>query len=67
MEKNYVLLDTEVSERCLCGALMCELNKHLEKNECNKYYADIEFNRNKKALNSYLMTTIFLIIFCRIL
>lgn len=67
MERNYVLLDTELSERCLCGALMCELNKQLEKNACKNYYADIEFNRNKKALNSYLMTTIFLIIFYRIL
>lgn len=27
MEKNYVLLDRDLSERCLCGALMCELNK----------------------------------------
>lgn len=50
MGKNYVLLDTEISERCLCGALMCELNKHLEKNECKNYYADIEFNRNKKSI-----------------
>ena len=29
---------------------MCELNKHLEKNECNNYYADIVFNRNKKSI-----------------
>lgn len=50
LEKNYVLLDGELSERCLCGALMCELNKQLEKNGCNKYYADIEFNRNKKSI-----------------
>ena len=35
----------ELSERCLCGALMHELNKQLEKNSCNNYYADIEFNR----------------------
>lgn len=48
MEKSYVLLDEEVSERCLCGALMHELNKQLEKNDCNNYYADIEFNRKKK-------------------
>ena len=24
MEKNYVLLDRDLSERCLCGALMCK-------------------------------------------
>lgn len=35
IEKDYVLLDEEVSERCLCGALMHELNKQLEKNDCN--------------------------------
>ena len=50
MEKSYVLLDEEVFERCLCGALMHELNKQLEKNACNNYYADIEFNRNKKRV-----------------
>mgnify|MGYP000002024759 CR=1 FL=1 len=50
IEKDYVLLDEEVSERCLCGALMHELNKQLEKNDCNNYYADIEFNRNKKRI-----------------
>lgn len=50
MERNYLLLDTELSERCLCGALMCELNKQLEKNACKNYYADIEFNRNKKSI-----------------
>lgn len=34
----------------MCGALMHELNKQLEKNDCNNYYADIEFNRNKKRI-----------------
>lgn len=64
MEKSYVLLDEEVSKRCLCGALMHELNKQLEKNDCNNYYV---FNRNKKELSSYLMTMALLIISCRIL
>ena len=45
LEKHVILLNRELSERCLCGALMCELNKQLEKNDCNNYYADIEFNR----------------------
>ena len=27
MEKNYVLLDEDISERCLCGALMHEFNR----------------------------------------
>ena len=47
MEKNYVLLDEDISERCLCGALMYELNKQLEKKNLKKYYADIEFNRDE--------------------
>lgn len=45
IENHASLLKRELSERCLCGALMCELNKQLEKNACNNYYADIEFNR----------------------
>ena len=50
IENHASLLKRELSERCLCGALMCELNKQLEKNACNNYYADIEFNRNKKEI-----------------
>lgn len=45
LENHASLLKRELSERCLCGALMYELNKQLEKNGCNNYYADIEFNR----------------------
>ena len=45
IENHASLLKRELSERCLCGALMCELNKQLEKNAYNNYYADIEFNR----------------------
>lgn len=67
LENHASLLKRELSERCLCGALMHELNKQLEKNGCNNYYADIEFNRNKKELSNYLMTMALLIIFCRIL
>lgn len=47
LENHASLLKRELSERCLCGALMCELNKQLEKNACNNYYADIEFNRDE--------------------
>ena len=50
LENHASLLKRELSERCLCGALMYELNKQLEKNGCNNYYADIEFNRNKKRI-----------------
>lgn len=46
IKNNRVLLKRRLSERCLCGALMCELNKQLEKRKYNKYYADVEFNRD---------------------
>lgn len=45
LENHVILLNRELSERCLCGALMCELNKQLEKRHWKKYHADIEFNR----------------------
>lgn len=51
IEKDLDLLYEDISERCFCGALMHELNKQLEKNDCNNYYADVEFNRNKKRIN----------------
>lgn len=44
LENHASLLKRELSERCLCGALMHELNKQLEKKNLKKYYADIEFN-----------------------
>lgn len=31
LENHVVLIRRKISERCLCGALMCELNKQLEK------------------------------------
>ena len=45
IENHASLLKSELSERCLCGVLMCELNKQLEKNAWENYYADIEFNK----------------------
>lgn len=46
LENHVILIRRKISERCLCGALMYELNKQLEKN-LKKYYADIEFNRDE--------------------
>lgn len=45
LENHVSLIRRKISERCLCGALMYELNKQLEKNACNNYYVDIKFNR----------------------
>lgn len=44
-ENHRELLDGKLSERCLCGALMYELNKQLEIKGYNNYYADVEFNK----------------------
>lgn len=47
LENHVSLLRCKISERCLCGALMYELNKQLEKKNLKKYHADIEFNRDE--------------------
>lgn len=45
LKNHKALLDGKLSERCLCGALMYELNKQLEVKGYNDYYADVEFNK----------------------
>lgn len=45
LKNHRELLDGKLSERCLCGALMYELNKQLEIKGYNNYYADVEFNK----------------------
>ena len=54
LENHVILLNRELSERCLCGALMCELNKQLEKRNYNNYYADVEFNRDESDNIDYI-------------
>lgn len=46
IKKNIMLLETQVSERTLCGALMIEIYKVLKNTEFSKYYVDVEYNRN---------------------
>lgn len=45
LKNQWRLIEGKLSERCLCGALMYELNKQLEMNGYNDYYADVEFNK----------------------
>lgn len=45
LKNHRELLEGKLSERCLCGALMYELNKQLEMKGYNDYYADVEFNK----------------------
>lgn len=47
LEKNYMLLENDVSERTLCGAFMLELYEVLKKTRYKNYYVDVEYNRNK--------------------
>ncbi len=45
--KNHVaLLEADVSERTLCGALMIELHEILKNTSYAEYYADVEYNRS---------------------
>lgn len=45
LKNHRKLIEGKLSERCLCGALMYELNKQLEMKGYNNYYADVEFNK----------------------
>lgn len=45
LKNQWRLIEGKLSERCLCGALMYELNKQLEIKGYNDYYADVEFNK----------------------
>ena len=45
LKNQWRLIEGKLSERCLCGALMYELNNQLEMNGYNDYYADVEFNK----------------------
>lgn len=48
LTKNKLLLEAEVSERTLCGALMIEINDIIRsREEYQGYFVDIEYNRNK--------------------
>lgn len=46
MLKNIELIQSGVSERSLCGALMMHLNEEIRKTKYNDYYVDVEYNRN---------------------
>lgn len=56
MEKNKYLLDVEVHEVCLCGALMIEIHELMKDDDFFKdYYVDLEYNREgKKHKHMYI-------------
>lgn len=48
LRNNRLLIESEVSERTLCGALMIEINNIIRHSEDFKgYFVDIEYNRNR--------------------
>ena len=51
------LLDSQVSERSLCGALMLHLNRLMLRSEdFEGYYTDVEYNRNRGNIKSIKKT-----------
>lgn len=51
------LLDSEVSERALCGALMLHLNRLMLQTEgFEGYYTDVEYNRNRGNIKTVKKT-----------
>ena len=51
------LLDSQVSERSLCGALMLHLNRLMLRSEdFEGYYTDVEYNRNRGNIKTIKKT-----------
>ena len=51
------LLDSQVSERSLCGALMLHLNRlMLQSKDFEGYYTDVEYNRNRGNIKTIKKT-----------
>ncbi|NFN81229.1 hypothetical protein FDB25_12490 [Clostridium botulinum] len=48
--KNIHLLEYEISERSLCGALMKSLSDELRETKFKSYHVDIEYNRNNGGM-----------------
>lgn len=51
---DTTLLDTDVSERTLCGALKSHLEKELSIAKIEGYYVDVEYNRNGGQVKTIL-------------
>ncbi|MEF2965402.1 hypothetical protein V3851_06105 [Paenibacillus sp. M1] len=49
IQNDLELLNSEVSERTLCGALMIHLYEVIKKSEFSRYKVDVEYNRNKNG------------------
>ena len=57
LSKELSLIESDVSERCICASLKGYLEKEIEKySKYKKYHVDVEYNRNaghvKTIINS---------------
>ncbi len=46
LNSDIALIETDVSEQCICGALKYHLENELKLIKLNGYYVDVEYNRN---------------------
>lgn len=51
---DFDLLQTDVAESTLCGALKMRLEKYLLKDKINDYFVDLEYNRNKGKIKTII-------------
>ena len=57
IREDRYLLDSRVSERSLCGALMLHLNRLMLQTEgFDGYYTDVEYNRNRGNIKTVKKT-----------
>lgn len=57
LREDKDLLDSQVSERSLCGALMLHLNRvMLQSEDFEEYYTDVEYNRNRGNIKTIKKT-----------
>ena len=54
IKRDTNLIMSDVSERCLCGALMLFLHNEIQNSDYRKYYTDIEYNRNKGEIKTII-------------
>lgn len=54
LQKDKALIEDDVSERTLCGALKSHLEKQLISLKMADYYVDVEYNRNNGQVKTIL-------------
>lgn len=52
--ENLCLFKDNVNERTLCGTLSQYINREISSSEFNKYYTDVEYNRNNGLIKTII-------------